>query len=413
MMKPPSLPSVHQNTRLAILFHRFGPYHLSRLKAVAKLTDLVAIEFSAVDKAYAWDKVKNVGAFNQITLFNDTDIDNKSAREVEVRITEELAKIQPQVVAIPGWSERAALAALNWCVATGTPAILMGDSHGKVYRRVWWKETVKRRIVPLFRSALVAGQRSVDYVISLGMPRERIFTGYDVVDNQHFINGAESSRQKADIVREQLGLPRDYFLTISRFVTKPPDRKNLNTFIQAYARYHQRAGTRVWKLVLVGDGPLKSKILHLRDQLNLGDALVLPGFLQYGELPAYYGLANAFILASISETWGLVVNEAMAAGLPVIVSERCGCAPDLVANGRNGFTFNPFDVDALEELMFKVASDECDCKVMGQASHEIISHWSPEIFANNLLQAARIALDAPPPKVSLLNRLLLWALIHR
>ena len=81
----------------------------------------------------------------------------------------------------------------------------------------------------------------------------------------------------------------------------------------------------------------------------------MPGFKQYDELPIYYGLAGAFIHASTTEQWGLVVNEAMAAGLPVIVSERCGCAPDLVENGRNGFTFDPYDVDALTHLMLKMA----------------------------------------------------------
>ena len=89
---------------------------------------------------------------------------------------------------------------------------------------------------------------------------------------------------------------------------------------------------------------------------DLAGAVILPGFRQYDELPAFYGLARAFVHASTTEQWGLVVNEAMAAGLPVLVSDRCGCAQDLVRNGVNGFTFDPCDVEELAGLMHRVAA---------------------------------------------------------
>ena len=89
---------------------------------------------------------------------------------------------------------------------------------------------------------------------------------------------------------------------------------------------------------------------------DLAGDVILAGFKQYDELPAYYGLASAFVHASTTEQWGLVVNEAMASGLPVLVSDRCGCAPDLVEDGVNGFTFDPYDVEALAGLMQRVAA---------------------------------------------------------
>jgi glycosyltransferase involved in cell wall biosynthesis len=141
--------------------------------------------------------------------------------------------------------------------------------------------------------------------------------------------------------------------------------------------------------------------------------VVRPGFKQYDDLPAYYGLAGAYIQASTTEQWGLVVNEAMAAGLPVIISNRCGCAPDLVEEGRNGYTFDPYDLDALAGLLRKIAADDCDRAAMGQASREIIARWTPQTFAENLGKAAEAALNAPRPQANLLDKALLGALMRR
>jgi 1,2-diacylglycerol 3-alpha-glucosyltransferase len=94
-------------------------------------------------------------------------------------------------------------------------------------------------------------------------------------------------------------------------------------------------------LVVCGDGDLRPRLHALARELGLEQRVHWPGFVQYPDLPVYYALADAFILASTIEPWGLVVNEAMACGLPVLVSDRCGCAPDLVPEGQNGFTFKP------------------------------------------------------------------------
>src|SRR5207244_4064698 len=102
--------------------------------------------------------------------------------------------------------------------------------------------------------------------------------------------------------------------------------KNLPRLLEAFAGYRRLAGDAAWELVLLGDGPLRPELVALLKDLELDGHVLLPGFKQYDELPAYYGLAGAFIHASTTEQWGLVVNEAMASGLPVLVSDRCGCA---------------------------------------------------------------------------------------
>jgi len=247
------------------------------------------------------------------------------------------------------------------------------------------------------------------------MPAEAIFVGYDVVDNNYFSVSSAGASAQPQKWRRKLNLPICYFLASARFIPK----KNLALLLRAYRLFLDRCADRLigdseWQLILLGDGELRPEIEEEIRKLGLCDHVLLPGFRQLGELPAFYGLAGAFVLPSTTEQWGLVVNEAMAAGLPVLVSERCGCASDLVENGKNGFTFNPFDIGEIADRMFEIATmkpQERDA--MGKASQEIIARWSPEAFANGLQQAVDFALAAAPRKASLIDSLLLRLLSHR
>ncbi|MCL4553022.1 MAG: glycosyltransferase, partial [Candidatus Marsarchaeota archaeon] len=112
-------------------------------------------------------------------------------------------------------------------------------------------------------------------------------------------------------------------------------------------------------------------------------------WLQIDGLPLVYGLAKCFILPSTDlETWGLVVNEAMASRLPVLVSRRCGCWPELCWRGINGFDFDPADVDRLAGLMLRMSGGQVDLQKMGQASHQIISNFTPVTWAAALADCA-------------------------
>jgi len=160
--------------------------------------------------------------------------------------------------------------------------------------------------------------------------------------------------------------------------------------------------------VLLGDGPLRETLNTQLSTLNLNEHVHLPGFKPYNELPVYYALAKAFVHASTTEQWGLVVNEAVASGLPVIVSDRCGCVPELV-NG-NGFTFDPFDEQELVERLLQMASlSDDERKSLSDASYRISANFAPERFGEGLEQAARLALDHPR-KASLIGRAVIIAI---
>ena len=135
--------------------------------------------------------------------------------------------------------------------------------------------------------------------------------------------------------------------------------------------------------MLVGSGPDRQAI---DEYIRRNDVpgVVFSGFRQIGELPAFYALAGCLVLPSLSETWGLVVNEALASSLPVLVSERCGCVPELVHSGLNGYVFDPLDVDGLARLMALMTSQQVELKALGEESRRIISLYSPESWARSL-----------------------------
>jgi glycosyltransferase involved in cell wall biosynthesis len=335
---------------------------------------------------YQWDVIRGAEGFERHTLFMN-NAEAKDIRDIAHRVYATLDNVNPEVVAIPGWQSKFSLIALDWCLRNRIPSILLSESTYNDFLRKKWVEKIKSHIVRLFDSGFVGGTESAYYLEKLGLPKERVFCGYDVVENDHFRTAAEAVRENSTLYLTKLGLPDKYFLANGRFVAK----KNLLFLIEAYAIYVSVAGRDSWKLVLVGDGPLRQCIETLIHELGLQDSVSLLGFRQYAELPYYYGLAGAFIHASTSEQWGLVVNEAMASSLPLLVSNRCGCVPDLLHEGVNGFSFDPDDLGQLSELMFRVSSGSIDVRAMGRSSLHIISRWPPLKFADGLFMAAASA----------------------
>ena len=378
--------------RVAVIFHRLGPYHVARLRAGARLFEVIAIEQSAETAEYGWRKVATPESVKRITLSTEACAHQRDAESVD-EITKALDSITPlRAVAIPGWSNPAALAALRWCTKHNVPCVVMSESGASDKSRSRWSEWLKSKILTLCSAALAGGSCHRDYLIDLGFESRRIFLGYDAVDNDHFGRGAEAARANAAGVRARLSLPEMYFLASARFLP----RKNLVTLLRAYADYDRRAEPPSWDLVLLGDGPLRSQLIAECERLGVTGKVHLPGFEQYDELPMYYALAGAFVHVSMSEPWGLVVNEAMASGLPLIVSKQCGCVPELLEEDKNGFSFSPQNVDELADSLLRMAAlSDAESDLMAQTSRKIIASWSVERFAEGLRNAVNAAECAP------------------
>jgi glycosyltransferase involved in cell wall biosynthesis len=416
---------------VAVVFHHIGPYHHARLNAAAERSSVTGIEWSAQGHD-AWGAAATPAGYHKVSLFFEATEHYPDKVELRSAFSSALEQANPDVVAVNGWNNFGSLIAANCCARREIPMIVMSESSRQDEPRTWWKEAIKRQIVSFYSAALVGGRNHVEYLVELGMPRERIFTGYDVVDNAYFRQKAEevrSQRSSASAeatadreVRKQYGLPENYFLASARFIEK----KNLSVLIEAYAEYRRQRSSAFatattdrevrrrksgisdqrspWDLVVLGDGPLKANLCRLISDLRLNEHVHLPGFRPYDELPRYYALAKAFVHASTSEQWGLVVNEAIASGLPVIVSSNCGCAPELV-NG-NGFTFDPTNEDEFAARLLEMASlSDRERRHLRDAGYRIAANFAPERFGMGLEQAAELAFSQPR-KASLLGRAL-------
>jgi len=305
-------------------------------------------------------------------------------RAMDFRIDE----VRPDIVACTGWADPEYHAALRKCNAIEIPAIVMSDSTFEDEQRRWWKEQLKRPVIKGFSAAVVAGTRSRSYLSGLGFDPRAIFEPCDVVDNGHFAVPREGTRARSGAQRGP------YFLCVSRYLAK----KNLFRLVEAFAAYRTLHGSGSWDLVILGSGELADKLSAAIGAAGVASHVVRPGFVQYDELPAYYSGAGAFILPSLSDQWGLSVNEAMASGVPVLVSTACGCAPDLVVDGENGFAFDPLDVAAMAESMRRVAMlPERGRIEMGLAGRSRVARYTPQRFAEALLAAAHYAREHRKP----------------
>jgi glycosyltransferase involved in cell wall biosynthesis len=427
---------------VAIIFDNFGPYHLARVRAAAEVCSLTAVEVSAKSADYAWagrldpgnqtlaDFSGKMTQFKIVTLIEKGASEQMTPSLIKRRINYLLDEIQPQVVMIPGWADTAALAALQWCLHARRPAVMMSESTAWDETRKSWKEFIKGNIVSLAAAGFAGGTAHVDYLEQLGLTRERIFLGYDAVDNFYFEKKAAEIRKLKVENSKQCRLSEKYFLASNRFIEK----KNLPRMIEAYAQYRKkfegmsrevqavstphylRSEERKlpWDLVLLGDGALRQELEAKASDLGVSHWVHMPGFKQYPELPTYYANAGAFIHASTTEQWGLVVNEAMASGLPVLVSQRCGCTQDLVQDGVNGFTFDPYDTEEMAIRMFQFSNfPPLKLSEMGAASQRIIANWGPERFAQGLKESVDCALRVGPIKSTRIQRTILQMLLWR
>lgn len=451
-------PGFHHPGTMRLLLHfaRFGPYHHARLRALAELLgpegwEVTGLETASTDITYAWDEVRSpetsAGPLVPVrTVFPGRVYEEISRFEYRRGLIPVLEALAPDAVAVAGWGTVDARSTLRWCRKKGVKAIIMSETREVDGHRVWWKEKVKSLIMRKAHGAVVGGRSHRDYLIKLGIPAERIRLGYNVVDNAYFATEAVRWRsaagggdalggERSEVGGEKAGsrVP-PYFLASNRFI----DRKNLVRLIEAYALYCQSftadrqpptadgppsTAHQPWSLCLLGDGPLRERLIARCHELGLNiiesapwefqvDAFAetpdhpptadrplpsakggtptvfFPGFRQIGELPHFYATAGAFIHPALEEPWGLVINEAMASGLPVLSGSNVGAAAELIEAGCNGWTFDAWDCAEIAAALRRLSDlDETQRRDMGLASREILERKVPTAaFGTGMLE---------------------------
>lgn len=419
-----------RSVRVVFVFDHFGPYHVARVEAVAELRDfeVKGVELHPKSRTYGWDqndRGREFG-FEKISLpeLNLRGRDERLALRQELERT--LDRCAPEVVFVNGWGDFMSLETISWAKRRSCKLVVMSETRRADGTRSPLGEWIKASIVRLCDAGFCGGESHREYLAELGLPKERVSLGYNAVDNDFFSKTVHSNSAS----------DAPYFLASNRFVK----RKNLARLIQAYAKYVERTPVRkhsTWPLVLLGDGELREELKSLCANLGLpildcelaedlklnfqklktpaeGGLVVFPGFRQVNEIREFYTGAGAFVHPALEEPWGLVVNEAMASGLPILSSKNVGAAEELLQLEVNGFSFDPTSVEELAALLQRMAElPRHEREAMGAASKSIISNWGPERFAQGVREAVRMAMSRPLKCARILDRLLLEILIRK
>ncbi len=377
---------------VAVVFINIGEYHAARLKAAndscrLRGWTLNAIQITNGTLEHAWGDVASKMQMPVKTILErkpdePTDLNLPFSAQASRGLVDYLKESRYDAVLIPGWSFTVAMSALRWCRKNRKIAILASESNEFDAVRIWWREWIKRWRVRKFSSALVGGKSHADYLVKLGFDSNKIAFGYDVVDNDAF------HPSRIDHLPNPCEKP--YFLSVNRFVPK----KNLLFLLKSYSKYRSECRGDPWDLVFCGSGPMQPEIDAQISKLQLTRFVHLPGFMKLDELLPYFAHASCFVHASVEEQWGLVVNEALAASLPVLVSNRCGCYEDLVLEGENGFGFDPTDSKMLADLMLRMHSAAVDLDAMGRSSLERSKSYPAARFGDGLVQAVEMGLPS-------------------
>jgi glycosyltransferase involved in cell wall biosynthesis len=376
--------------RLALLTEIIAPYRIPVFNALAARDDidLRVIFLSETDTSLRqWHVYKGEIRFPYEVLPSWRRRVGKYNLLLNREVGPALRRARPQAVLCSGYNYLAFWQAAWWAKSRSLPVLLWSESNAHDLRPGHWAvEFMKVRFSRLCKAFVAAGKSSRDYLICIGAPDERIFTAPDAVDVRLYATLADKARQRVAEVRARYDLPPRYFLCVGRLVPE----KGVFDLLAAYARLEEGEQSQIG-LVFAGDGASR---FQLEERAAVVPGCVrFCGFVHREELAELYALAEALVFPTHSDPWGLVVNEAMACGLPIIASEVAGCVPDLVENAENGFIVPPGNVGELVRAMRTLLSNPTITRKMGARSALQIQAHTPEACAEGLSKAVTFACE--------------------
>jgi glycosyltransferase involved in cell wall biosynthesis len=370
---------------LALITEIIAPYRIPVFNALARhpQINLQVFFLSETDASLRqWQIYKDEIEFSYEVLPSWRRRVGKYNLLLNSKVSAAMRGFSPHTLLCGGYNYIAAWNAALWAEANRVPLLLWCESTARDARNHHRPlEFLKAKFIRKCSRFVVPGQSSAQYLHQFGVRKDVVFTAPNAIDSDFFARAADRCRQRPGLRRE-LGLPDRYFLFSGRLVTE----KGIFDLLTAYAKLDAGLRDKVG-LVFAGDGAEKNKLMQFARKVSPGTVL-FPGFQHRENLARLYALADALVLPTHSDPWGLVVNEAMACGLPVIASEVAGCVADLVHDGVNGFVIPPRDCDRLALAMTALAKDRKLVEIMGDRSRVMIQAFSPEICAAGMAHAA-------------------------
>jgi glycosyltransferase involved in cell wall biosynthesis len=372
--------------KVVILTEIIAPYRIPVFNALARraAVDLHVIFLAETDETLRqWRVYKDEICFSHQILPSWRWRARKRRFLINRGLWSALNKLCPQVIICGGYNYVASWEALLWARRHLVEFVLWSESNRQDTRSGRaWVESLKAYFLWRCDRFVVPGKASFEYLRSFGCPEARILTAPNAVDNRLFATQADNAKAHAIGFREELRLPSRFILFVGRLVPE----KGVFDLLEAYAKLESGLRSNVG-LVFAGDGVSKEELAQQAKRISPG-TICFPGFAQREDLAGLYALAEALVLPTHSEPWGLVVNEAMACGLPIIVSSVAGCAADLVEDGWNGYVVPPRDSEKLTVAINSLMRQPELQQRMRARSLERIRNYSPEACADGLIAAA-------------------------
>lgn len=255
-----------------------------------------------------------------------------------------------------------------------TQLFFRGDSHLQLKEsivKLQLKKLLLKLVYRKVKKAFYTGEFNKDYYLQLGFAKEQLQYAPHAIDNARFSANALEWEDRAAVERAATGIPVN--ATVFLFAGKFYSLKRLDLLINAF----QQLEGNDFRLLMVGNGELEKK---LKLQAGEDERIIFKSFQNQSDMPVIYRMGDVFVLPSSSETWGLGVNESMACGRPAIVSDACGCAPELIIEGKTGFVFKSGESNSLLDQMGKFKSRKKSAE-MGRYALEHIQYFSLERIA--------------------------------
>lgn len=352
--------------RIGLVWAQFGAYHIDRCEAVGHHFENVAddraevwaIEVASASHVYAWEPSADLHHARKVTLFPGQVYEEIGLHRRFMALLRSVWSCDIVFFGI-GYNELYIIA-IAWLLRmSGRRVIMMSDSKFDDSARSVWFEAVKSVVLAVFQGGLVAGSAQKDYLRFLGFRRRPVLDGYDCISN------ARIQAQAGDC--GAVPFEQRQFICVARHVPK----KNLFTLLDAYALYLNHAPAMPRRLQLVGGGPQEQALREHCAQNGIAHMVDITGFQTMPTVARMMAGSLALVLVSTEEQWGLVVNEAVALGLPLIISDRVGAGERLARNLVNGYVVPPRDQEAIAQAMVCMGEDAAQWERMSLQSQAI------------------------------------------
>lgn len=336
-------------------------------------TEHFRLGFSDVDYAYHRYPMRKLfdGCYEDVPTWRMT-----------YRLTMEVLRTRADLVVLPGYHRPEYWAMLVACILTGKRRAVFCDSTGRDNPRRLLTSIPKRMFFSLCDGYFGFGERSREYLMSLGAKRERIFIPCQAAALPlSFV----PERALDERVRARSG-QKPVFL----FVGRLSEEKGVDALLDAFGEIVRRIAQA--RLRIVGTGPQGEALQKATHDAGLDHAVSFVGSLQDEALSREYFGATCMVLPSFREPWGLVVNEALSHGCPVVVSDNCGCVPELVIDGVTGYAFRSGDAASLHRALLKALEAFADTENTARACMEVIERFDPPHAASNIARGCAMML---------------------